>query len=87
MSLNSSSPALGTFTKILEKKGPQTNSHKNLRLVSSAGDGTFSSLSKNKLIKTYRPGHVETSKEQNKETRKKCIMTEVWVVEEMLVLE
>ena len=47
----------------------------------------MSSLTKSKLSKTYRPGHMETSKEQNKETRKKCIMTEAWVVEEMLVLE
>ena len=30
---------------------------------------------------------METNKEQNKETKKKCIVMEVWVVEEMLVLE
>lgn len=47
----------------------------------------MSNLTKSKLSKTYRPGHMETSKEENKETRKKCIMTEAWVVEEMLVLE
>ena len=60
-----------------------------MRLVSCAGDGTLSTLTKNKLIKTCRPGHSGNNREKTQENRQKCTnasVVKVWAAEEMLAL-